>query len=242
MSLLKTRGIVLHHIKYGDSSIIATIYTELCGRQAFIVNGIHSKKSRFRQSAFQPLSLLNMEIYNKPNRDLQRIKELEILVPFSNIPQSMKKTSLCLFIAELLYRTLYEESGNSSLFIFLFKSIELLEEDDNGIENFHLLFLVKYSRFLGILPETKKLPSYIYFNMTDGHFTDSIPFHENYMDNEYSQILVKLLEAGFEDMSELLISSEQRQVMLDKLIEYYYYHIDKMSEIKSHQILREVFH
>ena len=242
MGLLKTRGIVLHHIKYGDSSIITTIYTELHGRQSYMVNGVHSKKSKFRQAIFQPLSLLEMEVYFKNNRDIQRIKEAKPLAPFINIPQDMIKTSICLFLAEILYKTLYEEESNAPLFNFLFKSIELLETETVGIENFHIFFLVKYSRFLGILPDIKKLESDVYFDLRDGYFTGTIPFHGIYLDTDDSNILSDLLSMGYEDLHRLKISNIQRKKLLEQLIEFYYIHIDKMGEIKSHQILKEVFH
>ena len=242
MSLLTTRGIVLHHIKYGDSSIIATIYTEVHGKQSFIINGVHSKKSKMKIGLFQPLSLLDLEVYYKPNRDIHRIKEAKPNLMFSNIPQDMTKSSVGIFIAEILYRTLYEEESNSPLFNFISKTIELLEVESKGIENFHLFFLVKYSRFLGIMPEQKKLKEDIYFDLQEGQFTNITPFHGVFLDKELSKTLHQLQSSNFEDIATIKISHEIRQKLLDKLIEYYYFHLDKMGEIKSHHILREVFH
>ena len=241
MALKKTRGIVLHQIKYGETSIIATIYTEEMGRQAYIIKGSRSKKARQKANMFQALYLLDMEVYYRESRNLQGIKEVKHILPFSDIPYNMAKSSICLFLAEVLYRTLREEEPNSELFEFLINTIKLLDTETKGVENFHLIFLIKFSKFLGFMPSDNISNSEQIFDMLAGRFVIIRPTHQHYMDKDDSLLFSKLQSTGFEQLPQIGITSEQRSSMLNKLLEFYYLHNEKMGEIKSVDVLREVF-
>ncbi len=241
MALLKTQGIVLHQIKYGDTSIIVTIYTKEKGRQSYIVKGSRSQKSKLKANLFQPLYLLDMEVYHKASRNLQGIKEAKHLMPFTAIPYDMNKSTISLFLAEVLYRTLREEEANPILFEFLVNTIMLLDTENNGIENFHLVFLVRLIKFLGFMPNTNISDSKQIFDMHAGNFVVLRPEHKYYLSKDESLIFNKLQNTGFEQLASLKLSQSQRSSMLDKLLEFYYLHNDKMSEIKSVAVLREVF-
>src|SRR6478609_3522629 len=114
--LHKTRGIVLGHIKYGDSSIISKVYTEAFGLQTYIVNGVRSKSSKNKIALFQPLTLLDMVVYHKENRDINRISEMKCNMVFHSIPFEQKKISMVIFLSELLGKTLKEQNPNAELF------------------------------------------------------------------------------------------------------------------------------
>ena len=118
--LHKTRGIVLHSIKYGDSGIITSIYTELFGRVSFIMQGIRSKKSLVKGSYLQSLFLVEMELYYKPGRELHRIREIKNAVPFASIPFEIAKSTQAIFLAEVLNKILREEEPQQKLFEFLY--------------------------------------------------------------------------------------------------------------------------
>jgi len=241
MALKKTRGIVLHQIKYGETSIIATIYTEEMGRQAYIIKGSRSKKSRQKANMFQALYLLDMEVYYRESRNLQGIKEVKHIIPFSDIPYNMVKSSICLFLAEVLYRTLKEEESNPTLFEFLINTIKLLDTETKGIENFHLIFLIKFSKFLGFMPSDNITDSEQIFDMLAGRFVIIRPTHQHYMDKEESLLFSKLQTSGFEQLPQIRITKEERSKMLNKLLEFYYLHNDKMGKVKSVEVLSEVF-
>ena len=241
MALLKTLGIVLHQIKYGDTSIIVTIYTKEKGRQAYIVKGSRSQKSKLKANLFQPLYLLEMDVYHKATRNLQAIKEVKHLMPFTDIPYNMSKSTISLFLAEVLYRTLREEESNPELFEFLFNTIILLDTEKEGIENFHIIFLIRLIKFLGFMPNTNISDSKQIFDLQAGNFVIIRPEHKNFLGKEESLIFNKLQNTGFQQLSTLKLSSSQRSIMLDKLLEFYYLHNDKMGEIKSVSVLREVF-
>ena len=144
-----TRAIVLNHLRYGDNSLIVNLYTESMGRQAVFVKGTFSKKSAMRLALFQPLHLVETDLYHRANRQMQRVSNIHICYPFQSIPFNPVKNSIALFIAEVLHKTLKEEESNPELFCFLFHTIQALDLNDCGTANFHLVFLVHYSRHLG---------------------------------------------------------------------------------------------
>ena len=144
-----TRAIVLNHIRYGDSSLIVDLYTENMGRQTVFVKGAFSKKSTMRAALFQPLHILETGLHYRVNRQMQRISNVQISYCFQNIPYDPVKNCIALFIAEILYKTLKEEEANPELFNFLVHTIQALDLNDCGTANFHIAFLVHFSRYLG---------------------------------------------------------------------------------------------
>ena len=144
-----TRAIVLSHLRYGDNSLIIHLYTEKLGRQTVFVNGVFSKKSAMRPSLFQPLHLLDTQLHHRANRQMQRISNTQMHYSFQNMPFDPVKNCIALFIAEVLYKTLKEEEANNKLFEFLLHTIQTLDLNEHGTANFHIAFLVHYSRYLG---------------------------------------------------------------------------------------------
>jgi DNA repair protein RecO (recombination protein O) len=150
--LHKTKGIVLNYIKYSESSIITKIYTEELGLQTYIVNSVRSKTSKNKIALFQPLTLLDLVVYYKTSSQIHRISEVRLNSPFRSINIDNKKSSIALFLTELLSKTLKEEGPNSSLFEFLYNSILSFDHCEKNFENFHLHFLLGLSAFLGFEP------------------------------------------------------------------------------------------
>jgi len=144
-----TRAIVLNQLRYGDSSLIVDLYTEKSGRQTVFIRGAFSKKSSARSALFQPLHLVETQLHHRANRQMQRISNTQMYYQFQNIPFDPVKNCIALFIAEVLYKTLKEEESNPKLFDFLLYTIQTLDLNECGTANFHLAFLVHYSRYLG---------------------------------------------------------------------------------------------
>ena len=156
--LHKTRGIVLNYIRYRETSIIVKIYTELFGIQSYIVNGVRSSKSKTNRIAFfQPLTLLDLVVYHKSKEQtLHRLSEVKCSIPFKSLPFDFIKSSMAMFLTEILVKTLKEEEKNESLFDFLQDSILELENSAERFENFHLMFMAKLAFYLGFGSETAK--------------------------------------------------------------------------------------
>ncbi len=162
--IVPTRAIVLNHIRYNDSSLIANLYTEALGKQTIFIQGAFKKKSAVRSVLFQPLYLIETEIHYRANRQMQRISDAYIFKPLKHIPFDPVKSSIALFVAEILNKTLKEEEQNLELFKFLIHSIEMLDLNDAGTANFHLIFLLHYTRYLGFYPDTINT-----FNLNNAH-------------------------------------------------------------------------
>lgn len=240
--IFKTRGIVLHHIKYSETSVIATVFTEEFGRQSFLIKGVRSKKSKIKANILQPLYLLDMEVYFKQNRDLQSVKEIQNAFIFRTIPYDLRKSSLAIFIAEVLYKTIREQEANKDLFVFLFHTIQILDVKDEGVKNFHIYFLIQLTKYLGFFPGNKYSEENSYFDLKNGSFVQIKPMHPHYVRPELSKLFSQIIPFSDIQNENVTMNYIQRMEILEKIIEYYYLHNDGVSNIKSLSILKEVFH
>lgn len=238
---IKTQAIVLKTYKYSETSIIAKMYTREMGLMSFMVHGVRKRKSKNSASLFQALQILDLEISYKERASLQSIKEIAIAEGIHNIHSNIIKSSIALFIAETVFKSVKEEEANESLFEFIATSIEYLNAaENNNIANFHLIFLLGLSRFLGFLPNNNYDSDNIYFIPEFGGF-DSYGKGNMFLSKDNSLILHKLLESNYSQMNTVVITSKERHFMLNALIEYYQYHLPEMGEIQSLDILETVF-
>lgn len=221
--LHKSKGIVLHFIRYSDTSIIAKIYTEAFGLQSYIVNGVRSKSAKNKIALFQPLTLLDLVVYHKENSTLQRISEMRCAEPYQSIPFEVYKSSIALFTAEILQKTLKEEVSNNLLFEFLYHSLHALDQLTSATaKNFHVLFLLRYAAYLGFYPT----------ELDELWKAAAIPnatvqkYLQDAMDKNYFQ--------------EIEGTNAIRREALQLLLNYYSTHIDNFGEVNSYKILQEV--
>jgi DNA repair protein RecO (recombination protein O) len=219
--LHKTRGIVFRYTKYGDSSIIVTIFTELFGLQTYIVNSVRSKTSKGKIAFFQPLTLLDLVVYYKENANIKRIKEVRCLHQYQTLQTDIRKSSIGMFINEILNKTVKEENHAQEVYEFLCDSLIFLDDQKTNFENFHLIFLIKLSRFLGF----------------GAHEIDEV-LTRRLTGKEEEALLKKLITAEYQDA--FVITNEQRRTLLEILIRFYTAHIDSLGEIRSIQVLKEV--
>jgi len=238
--LEKTRGIFLHAVKYSETSIIAVIYTEAFGRQSFMVNGARTKKSTVKTVAFQPLYLLDLEIYYKAGREIHRLKDVRIANPYSTIPFDIRKSSQVIFLAEILYKCLKEEEPSPNLFNFIYNAFSFLDLTDRGISNFHVWFLFKLTQFLGIYPSGDNAQISNFFDLQKAHFVSHEPLHNQFTDKHITPLFSKLFDVNHASLETLEYTQSDRRQILEKLLEYYKIHFDNMGEIKSLSVLQEV--
>lgn len=230
----------MHTTKYTDSSIIAKIYTELFGLQTFIVSGTRSKKSSVKANLFQPLALIDIVIYHKEKKQLQRIKEIHIESPFISIPYNFSKSSIALFLNEILYKTIREEEPDANLFQFVYSSLQIFDlKKDNWI-NFHLLFMVQLTKYLGFYPQGNFPENINYFDLKEGRFQKTQPPHPRFLSSSLSTLFSQLLGSTYDTLSNNIISNFSRRELLEQLIVYYQLHGTGIYEINSHHVLEEV--
>ncbi|WP_099464443.1 MULTISPECIES: DNA repair protein RecO [Parabacteroides] len=239
--LSKTRGIVLHSIPYNDKYSIIYMYTEAFGRASYLVARNRGKKSTVSKALFMPLSVLEMEVEHLNKRDLHRIKETKICYPLTALFCNPVKNVLALFLSEVLFRVVKDTEPDARLFGFLYESIQMLEYSEEGVANFHLVFLLRLLYYLGIYPNADSHNQGYYFDMLNGVFIDSIPMHRHYLNREESLIFARLLKISFENMSLFTFSRKDRVRIIERILEYYRLHLPEFPEIKSFSVLQSLF-
>jgi DNA repair protein RecO (recombination protein O) len=239
--LVKTRGIVINHIKYTDNSAIAHLYTDYYGRIAVLVRHSTSRKSISKKSILQPLFLLSVNLQYKQSREIQQLKELNNYPVFDDIPFHISKSTIAIFLAEILSKVLKEEESNPSLFEFLFHAIQLLDHCSEGLANFHLVFLLELTKYLGFYPDNNYSVDRKYFNIRDGSYANNRDIPDFFLNDEISRNLSIVSKNGFTQLDKLKLNRNQRTDILQALIKYYQFHLIEMGQIKSLPILNEIF-
>lgn len=238
--LHKTRGIVFKTTDYGESSIVAQVFTEKFGLQSYIINGARKPKAKISRNMLQPLQLLDMVVYHKNTGNIQRIKELKNSPHLLTVPYDVIKSSIVLFLNEVLYKAIKQQGADENLFGFVFSAIEYLDNETSGLVNFHLLFLTKLSRCLGFFPDRYLSGEADYFDLKNGIFSRYKPDGVLYLSPPHTQNFTMLLHAGFENLPQIRLTNDERRYQLEKLLEYYSLHIEGFGYVRSHHILEEV--
>jgi DNA repair protein RecO (recombination protein O) len=219
--LHKTKGIVFRFTKYGETSIIVTLFTDVFGLQSYIVNGVRSKSGKNKIALFQPLTLLELIVYHREHANINRVKEVKCLHPYQSIPFDIKKSSLMMFINEVINKAVKEESHASDLCNFLIQSFITLDQMTERSENFHLQFLFKLSRFLGF-----------------GAYQVNDVLGVRMTSTENEKLIARLLTSDYTHYIEM--ENQQRREILDLILKFYADHLDNIGEMKSVSVLREI--
>jgi len=237
-----TRGIVLNYTRYAESSIISHIYTEHFGLQSYMINQVRSRKNKGKAIFLQPLTLLDLEVYHSNKKTIHRIKDFKVNTPFTQIPFEPIRRSLTFFIAEVLNKALkQEDKAVENLFDFLHQSISILDSDINGVQNFHLFLLFRLTKPLGFYPHFENNINAKYFDLRTGMFVQTEPAHQEYMNYSESEILMQLENLGVDQLDHLVLNGTQRTEFIDKMLQYYHLHLSGFSNIKSFEVLKEIF-
>jgi DNA repair protein RecO (recombination protein O) len=238
--LITTKGIVLHHFKYSEKSVIAKIYTEKFGLQSYILNGVRSSKSKNKAVYLQPLSLVEINASHREAKGLQQIKNIQLAVTYNAIPFNIEKTSIAFFIAEILFKCIKEEEPNIPLFDFIFHALQVLDLQEENYANFHLIFMAQLCRFLGISPQNSTIKAEnIYFDLQEGIFLSIQPYHKAFIPQPTSNQLIVILNTNFNE-NNLSLSYNDRKKLLHFFLDYYNLHLSNFGNLKSLAILEEV--
>lgn len=239
--LHKTKGIVLKTTDYAENSLIVKIFTQKFGLQSYLINGVKKPKAKIRLNMLQPLHILDMVVYHKPNGGIQRISDARSEPILQSIPYDIIKSSLVIFINEVIYKSLKQEDNDEVMFEFIEKSIELLDKSDKGIANYHLIFLMKLTRFLGFYPDMSFADSSSFFDLKNGIFQKHQPPHSFFIEEKFIADWIAILRNSMDNFLEIKLDSQTRKYFVQKVIDYYALHIDSFGEVKSHLILEEIF-
>jgi DNA repair protein RecO (recombination protein O) len=233
--LVKTKAIVISSLKYQEKSLIVRCFTQSDGLKSYFVpSAFSTKKSSQKIAYFQPFSILEIEANHKNKGTLEYFKEIKLAHSFQSIPTDIVKSSMLLFLSEMLHHSVKEEEKNENLYTFLETALLWLDNHEE-ITNFHLIFLIQMTKFFGFFPDNVEGN---YFEMVDGIFLEyqgasCLNFQE-------TDLLKILLGLKFENTKKLFLATE-RQQLLKIIIDYYTIHLDGFKKPKSLDVLKEVF-
>ena len=240
----KTKGIVLRTIKYGETSVVVTIFTELFGLQTYMVNGVRStKKSSAKANHFQPGAILDLVVYHSEQKPMQRIKEFKWNFLFQQVLSDVIKNSLALYMVELLQKCLKQPEQNTSLFYFCEDVLIQLDAAEKEVTaNFALYFSLQLTQFFGFRMNDNYSSELTILDLEAGNFVSTQPEHPHFIDGLHAEITSQLLKAMQPDeLSQFKLHHETRRILLLHYQNYYSLHLPDFGQMKTLAVLQEIF-
>lgn len=246
--LHKTRGIVLRTVKYGETSLIISIFTEVFGLQSYLVNGVRtsSKKGSGKANLFQPSAILDLVVYHQDHKHLNRIREFKWEKIYQHILSDVRKNAVALFMVELLTQCLKQPEANPDLFYFMEDALIHLDESSEGVmANFPLFFALHLAIFFGVIPNTRvemmNEREEIYFDLQEGHFSNARPSHNHFIEGKQAFVTAELLMIRQpSELEDIKLNREFRRSLLQAFEQYYMLHIQDFRPLKTLPVLKEI--
>ena len=229
-----TQAIVLKKIQYNDNSIIVKCFTQKYGVKSYLVKGAYKPKSKLSIAYFQPLHILEICSKHKANQNLHYFNTVQMHIVYQNIPNDIAKQSMLFFLTEVLWQCL-KDDGNSNflLYDYLKNALQWLDLHQK-IDNFHLVFLLNLSKYLGFYPNVSKG---CYFNLQSGCFQNE-PVGKYVLEGESLERFTKIFDSNFENMQKIAYNAQQRNEILEHLILYFRLHLANFTKPKSLSVLQ----
>lgn len=239
--MIKTSGIVIRSIKYGETSLIVDIFTKDFGLRSYIVNGIRKPNSKKSASSLQVTSFVDIIAYDNKDADkLNRLKEFKLSKYHDGIYNNPIRSMVAQFMIEILRKCVKDYEENIELYEFMEQWFEHLNSSQNSMANSLLVFMVKLASLMGIGFSNHDTMISEFFDLQEGEFTSNIPEHKYYIEGTNSTYLKLIISSSIEDMHEFNIKSSVRSQLLDELILFYRLHIESFGELKTLDILRSI--
>ncbi|PWU02063.1 MAG: DNA repair protein RecO [Bacteroidetes bacterium] len=238
-----TRGVVLRTIKYGETSVVVSIYTELFGIQSYLVNGVRtSAKKSSKANLFQPASILDLEAYHNELKNLQRLKEFKWQYIYKDIFFNVRKNAVALFMVELLQKTLKQPEQNSELYEFIEDAFINLDGSDEVVTaNFPLYFALHLGSFFGFRIQDDYSSKNHLLDLAEGNFVDIRPGHSYFLEQDLSELTSNLLKVMQPiELGEVKLNHKLRRQLLDAYLLFYALHIPDFGSLKSLSVLQEI--
>ena len=237
---LSTPALVLHTTAYSETSVIAKIFTRQLGVRSYILKGVRKGGSRTKQNLLQPLSYLDLVVYNNPKTPINYLKEI---APHRGIPQSlataradeMSRHALRFFMTELLYKTLREEEPMPDLFDYVVDTLQ--PQTSVSPAQLPITFMLSLARHTGIEPFDNYSPREPLFDLLSGRF-QSAGAHT--LDSPTSLLLHHYLLSVNSGTPAPTAPLAQRTELINRLLEYFQMHLADFRNFQSHEILHSV--
>ena len=241
--MFKTRAIILRTVKYGETSLVVSAFTELFGLQTYLVNGVRtSKKSGLKASLYQPASVVDLEVYHNERNTMHRIKECNRAHIFNDVLTDVVKNSVALFLMELLYKLLKQPEQNSDLFYFCEDSLLQLDDAPAIVTaNLPLFFALHISHFFGFKIDDNFSDENGFLDLQEGNFINARPHHSYYIEGENALITSELLKIMLpSELNDIRMNHLKRRELLQRYMEYYALHIQDFGQMKTLMVMQEV--
>lgn len=238
-----TKGIVLRTVAYGETSVIALLYTELFGLQSYIVNGLRTaKKSSVKSNLFQPSAILELEVYHNELRNLQRIKDAKWHYLYQQVFFNIPKNAVALFITELLQKVIRQPEHNPNLYNFIEDAyIQLDKADTKVTAGYPLFFALHLTSFFGFSIRDDYTPQKKILDLREGEFVKDIPLHPYYLEERTSVLVSHLLKVMHPyELHHINLPLTVRRELLEHLLQFYALHLQDFGTMKTLPVLQEV--
>ncbi len=244
MQLHKTKGVVLRTVKYGETSLIVTLYTELFGIQSYMVQGVRTttRKGPGKANLFQPSAQLDLVVYHNELRHLQRIKEFKWAVLYQSIFFDVLKNSVALFMVELLQKCLKQPEPNPELYYFIEDAFLHLDASNGQVlANFSLFFILHLAGFFGFRIQDDYDEENQWLDLKEGQFVPEHPEHPYVLEGNYSFLTSQLLRVQQpEELIQLPLNQDTRRTLLQAYLSFYALHVPDFGEMKTLAVLQTV--
>jgi len=240
----KTKGIVLRVVKYGETSVIVAIFTELFGLQSYLVNGVRtvSKKGSSKANLFQPSAILDLVVYHNELKNLQRLREFKWGYLYQHIFFNVLKNAVALFMIELLQKCLKQPESNTDLYHFTEDAFIYLDDaDESVVANYPLFFALHLATFFGLRIQDNYSEERPFVDLREGLFVTNQPNHMDFLEGEYSYTTSQLLKIMQpQELKQIKLNQEKRRVLLQAYQIFYALHIQDFSTMKTLPVLQTV--
>lgn len=242
--IYKTKGIILRTVKFGESSIITTVYTELFGMQSYIVKGVRqsSKTSQGKANYFQPAAILEMEVYHNELKQLQFIKEYQWSFLYDNILFSVVRNAVAMYVIELLQHSLKQPEANPELFYLIEDTLKAIDKgDDTFVANLPLYFILHMGSELGFQIQGEYSRDTPVLDLQEGFFIRDVPIHPYYINNQAASVTSRILTIkNYGELEHIFLNRDARRELLHSYQQYLALHIADFGEIRSLPVLQEI--
>jgi DNA repair protein RecO (recombination protein O) len=242
--VFKTKGIVLRTLKYGETSVIASVYTELFGVQSYIVKGVRqsSKKGQNKISFFQPAAILEMEVYHNEFKNLQFIKDFQWDYMYTSVYFDVVKNAVAMYMIELLQHSLKQPEANPELFSLIEESLKQLDKGNDALTaNLPLYFTLHLGTELGFQIQGEYSDRTPVIDLADGQFAAETPIHSQSLEGELARITSEINVISFySDLEKIKLSRNTRRQLLEAYQAYIAFHVQDFGEMRSWKVLQEI--
>ena len=226
---------------FSDSKMMVDVLSREEGRISCVLKIGNSKKSRNRKQIFQPLAMLELTLDRKSPGQLATIKDAHIATAFASIPFDPYKLNISIFLAEFLSCVTRSEQSSEILFDYISESVQWLDNVSKGYSNFHLVFMMRLTRFIGFYPNTEGYTEGCSFDMLNGCFVSVAPQQRGFLNAEDTKKMQLIMRMGYENMHFFRMSHAERNRCLDTILDFYKLHVPEFKELKSLGVLRDMY-